>query len=441
MQPIGNLYFPSLANELESGNWIQRGGNIGYAVRNLKQNPERYAQVAEQMLTIESQENSEKGRSAKYLLGLLYLQGQDRVAEAIELFRGSDTSHSNHALGVLYLQGLRDVPRDLAAGMRFLKRASEQGNGLASIILGIIHWTGAEGQARDSNQAQNYLKSFVHAYSTFPNLSHLSVESKRAVVDYALEKSTEHAGLWIQTLPEGEQPDAYRRQGDRLWSQGNNKEYAVRVWATMEKAIPKNRPLTDQEKGALCQAGRAWYHRGTKTDYREAVRHWKRAAEADHPMAHYYLGLAYCSGNGVKKDVAKGKAELKRAAEQQFLPAQAMLNRLEKKDLKPLQPVAENPLKLPSTEEKDVIQANNHFLGKCWTWIKNHRVCISVTLITIVGIAALLAGLGALTIFFPHVMVPIWVVAGAIVLGGGFFMLLFAAGSGDKSAQRILFRR
>lgn len=435
MEPIGNLHFPSFGQEIETGNWIQRADNIGCAFKNLKQNPARYTQVAEQMLTIESQENSEKGKAAKYLLGLMHLQRQEGVAAAIDLFRGSDTPQSNHALGVLYLQGLRGVQRDVAAGMRYLERASEQGDGVSSIILGIIYWTGAEGQAKDSNKAQNYLKNGLPSYK-----NHLSIESKRIMASYAIAQAPHNAVSWIQALPEAEHVEGYRRLGERHWTQGRKSD-AIRVLSMMEKAIPTNRPLTDQEKGALCQAGRVWYHLRRKSDYSEAVRHWQRAAEANHPMAHYYLGLAFCSGKGVKKDVAKGKAELKRAAEQQFLPANAMLNLLDKKDLKPLQPVADNPLQLPAIEEQDVIEASNHFLGKTWTWMKKHRVCMIATLITIVGIAALLTGLGALTFFFPHVMLPLWAVAGGVVGVGGFFLLLFAAGSGDKSAQRILFRR
>lgn len=443
MQPIGKLYLSNLADEANNF-----GSEIGYALKILRQDPEKNAPLTEQILKLESNRNN---TAASYLLGLLYLQGygkvEQNVAEAIALFNRIDTHQSNHTLGVLYLQGLYGVPKDVKEGMRHLKRASTQGSTTANIVLGIIYWAGVDGYPQKSDKAQQFLRSMVEgsnyeAYWCSPELKKLSVESKRVLVDYAFQKATHVAGRWIEHLPEAEQAHLFCRLGDRLWSKGGQTDFkkAADAWTKMEKAIPKNRPLTDLEKRALCHVGRAWYHLREKSEqnYTEAVRLWQRAAEAGHPMAHYYLGLAYCSGKGVKKDLEKGKAELKMAAEQQFQPACAMLNRLEKKELKPLQPVADNPLQLPPHEEKDVIEANDHFLGKAWTWIKKHSVSITITLITAAAIAALVAGLVALTFFFPHVMVPIWVVAGVATFGGGFMLLAFAAGSGDKGAQRAL---
>lgn len=445
MQLIGNISIPSLTREVASNRWTdynsrQNPNPFTYLVGVLRKDPNKYALIVQQMLKAESKADGSDRAEARYLLGLLYLQGlgdvRPNVDKAVARFKQSNMSHANYSLGILYLKGLYGVAQNRVQGIQYLERASAQGSILANLMLGIMLWTGAEGTAKDPERAHQKLNRL----SQIPAFDSLPIECQRAMAEYTIKKDPGCADYWVMKLPERERPDLHRRLGNSFWEQ-KNPESAMKAWTLMVKEI-NDRPLREQEKEAFCMAGRVWYQyrKNDKQGYAEAARLWQRAAEADHPMAHYYLGLAYCSGKGVKKDLAKGKAELMRAAELQFLPAKVMLNGLEKKEKIPLQ--KDNALHLPPKEEQDAIAANQNFLGKGWTWIKNHKVCIGVTLISIVAAAALLAGLGALTFFFPHVMVPIWIVAGVgtgLVVGlGGLFLLAFAAGSGDRGAQRTL---
>jgi hypothetical protein len=119
-----------------------------------------------------------------------------------------------------------------------------------------------------------------------------------------------------------------------------------------------------------------------------------------------------------------------------------MLRHIEGKEEAPQLSSDESALKLAPKEEEHCIRAQKNFLKRAWHWIKDHKAGVLYTTISVVALAAIIGGLVALTIFFPHVMIPIWiglgVLTGLTVVGGGFFMLAFAAGSGDRGAQTFL---
>jgi TPR repeat protein len=55
--------------------------------------------------------------------------------------------------------------------------------------------------------------------------------------------------------------------------------------------------------------------------YAQAIELWKRAAQAQHPLAMYNLGIHYYSGNGVKREVKEANDWFAQAAEKNFVPA------------------------------------------------------------------------------------------------------------------------
>jgi hypothetical protein len=158
--------------------------------------------------------------------------------------------------------------------------------------------------------------------------------------------------------------------------------------------------------------------------YQEAVKHWEMAAEEPFPdpATQYYLGLAYTSGKGVKKDIKKGKEYLQKASSQGFIQANAVLNHLENKQtlsIKQRGNIEEkNELGLPANAEKDVVQATKPFLNKVFSWFRKYSGpiigAIAAITITTLAIGAIVGGLIALTISFPHIMVPVWKIVGEV---------------------------
>lgn len=392
---------------------------------------------------------------AHYLLGLLYLDGSSEVQKdtkkAIDHLKASQSADADYILGALFFKGLFGIEENKEEGMRFLISASEKGNPNASCWAGLHYWQGKDLNPMNSEKARHLL----NANSLEQTSLKFCPQACSILADYAIEYHPHIAKKWIEESSQNSQVSLYRRFGEKQWSSGlgYGRTDAIIAWKRIAKLIPQNAPLAHEDKETLCLLGRSLYHieefpERYGIDYLKelqadgeykadnpfeghkitAVAHWRRAAEADHPMSQYYLGLAYCSGKGVQKNVAMGKEWLQKAAKSQFLPAQAMLNHLDGKQTLTLNNAVQDPHNLSPKEEQDCVYAQKNFLDKAWIWIKKHWDIILISTISAVAIGALIAGLVALTLFFPHVMIPIWIVAGGI---GGVLVLLgagFAAG-------------
>ena len=98
-------------------------------------------------------------------------------------------------------------------------------------------------------------------------------------------------------------------------------------------------------------------------------------------------------------------------------------------------------------EQADSTQTSRPIKNRIWNFLnkKNAEMIACWMLASIIALAAIAAvagaigGLVTLTVFFPHVMIPIYcVVGGGILLSGGLLGLMaagFAAGSGDRRRQ------
>ncbi len=60
-------------------------------------------------------------------------------------------------------------------------------------------------------------------------------------------------------------------------------------------------------------------------DFTEAATWYRKAAEADVPVAQWDLGMMYYQGYGVSKDLAAARAWLQKAADRGYAPAKDML--------------------------------------------------------------------------------------------------------------------
>lgn len=425
--------------------------SVSLALDGLKKNPQKNASSAEQLLLREVNEGGFGVKEARYLLALLYLYAPGDVVKDIDkallLLKQCDSAQANYVLALLYLDGLHGVPQDKQLGLTYLTRAAEQGSLLAETRLGLSYWTGAEGNEKDPQKATAHLLKLFDPKVYQKYVSKISETSRLALAEFGAENLNWCAKHVIESTAEKERTPLYLRFGIAVFKRNRDNISALyNVWENIINTIPSNRSPNLDEKRILTLLGRVYYNSVngfgyTNSYYSSAVRHWKRAAEADYPMAQYYLGLALCSGKGIKRDIDAGKDWLKKASESKFLPATLMLRQLSgEKGLEvPLDFNEEdNPLKVAPLEERDCLKSLEKRSGKVWSWFKNHSTTILIVTISIVAVTAILAGLAALTFFFPMVMVPIWIGTGLIIGSLFFAVTAFAAGAGDRGAQRTL---
>jgi TPR repeat protein len=86
--------------------------------------------------------------------------------------------------------------------------------------------------------------------------------------------------------------------------------------------MPWRRPFP----GDAASAGAAAYRAG---DYAEAERIWRPLAEAGVPKAQFHLGAMYYEGRFGRRDLATAYAWVRRAAEQGYFRAPALLAQIE----------------------------------------------------------------------------------------------------------------
>lgn len=455
MQPIMSFTIPDITNQKtleEEYRYLQEPVKLALSL--LEKSGTEFAPEAVQILTKLSNGDGPAAAQACKLLGLIYIRGigpvQQDVQKAVSFLEKCDNWQTNYYLGAIFFNGMGNVEADRKKAIFFLDKASQQDNALASTLLGAIYWAGAEGEVKDQEKAQKYFEG-ARKRASLGELSRLSQAVNSIVADYAIENDPQYAHCFIRSAEEAKQADLSRRLGNKLWKIEYQQGNAISYWTLMAETIPAERSLSVEEQDALTDLGHATYDRATvQIDYKcsnspqmyaQAASYWKRASDAGCPRAHYYLGLAHYSGKGVQQNPEAGKDLLTKASDLQFLPAKIMLQRLEGKEKRDVTVdiAKQDHLKLPPNEERDCLQAKKNFLGKAWTWFKKHAIEIILTTIGAVALAAIVGGLIALTIFFPHVMVPIFIVVGAV--GGGgivLFGLLLAAVSGSHGAQRIL---
>ena len=207
----------------------------------------------------------------------------------------------------------------------------------------------------------------------------------------------------------------------------------------------------------LCNLGRAYFAgKGvfkTRDHYKKAFECWQKAyqlsAENPDPRVLYLLGLAYCSGKGVQKDLLKGKAFLEQASGKGLIAANTALDYLDhpntkifnKRDLKQENGPVLDPdkdLNIPNKELEEAVKTNKSWfkqfiiypLTQSSSFWSSAKV---ITTLSLTAIAAVVGTLAILTIAFPHVMIPIFIVSGIILvitlIALGVLGMAFAAGS------------
>jgi TPR repeat protein len=354
-----------------------------------------------------------QAEAAHFWLGMIALN-EKKFSEAVDYLEQADTAQAHYILGALYLKGVHGK-KDNEAGIQHLEIAAEKGFLRAKVELGAIYYFGMMGDV-DLEKANAYFRVQENWY----NVPHISEHAHAAFIDL---KQDSLAVFHLMNIPHGER--RYALANKIVAKKHYAKDSTYHIIDVCRSVFKKNdtmQNLHPLQKRTCVNLGRYYYE--DFQHYKLAIEYWKPAAEQGDMHAQYYLGLAYCSGKGVKKDLVKGKEFLKKAADAGFTPAQSMLNHLNKKEPIPnhQEHVDDQDLPFSDIEEKDCVFANKPFLGKAWTIFKRNigqiaGVVLGVSIVAGI-VLSLVGGAVALTVFFPHVMIPIWIIVGGTTLFG-----------------------
>jgi TPR repeat protein len=386
------------------------------------------ALYAEEILSsLEKIANSDSGYSiprrsrAAYLCALIHLSGlgkiQQDVAKGLEWLDKTNMKEANYILGMYYVKGI-GLERDLEKGLAYLEKAHSEHYAAASLALGVIYWNGIDRQ-QDRNKAKDYL---IHA-SLF-NFKCLPISQKVRDFFIAFKIECENDPLLTATLIETASPEIQSTMYNRLAViKFNRAPYAQAPITLWRRILISSSTVDTVALEALCNLGRAFYLNSGFSgwsiewqDKREALYYWTQAANNGHPRAQYYLGLAYCSGEGTTRDLEEGKKWLREAERQKLSAATMMLNHLEGKDRLQVPPIPEGePLNAPPLEGQACIESTKPFLSKVWKWVKEHRTDLILTIYSVAFTALYAWKLTTASIYFPFVAVPVWI-TGAILV-------------------------
>ena len=193
--------------------------------------------------------------------------------DVVECFRRSVQARDAEAefkLGYCYQKGLYGLEADPAQARYWYERAAAHGSMDAMNNLGVIHYNGS-GVDKDPAAAAEWYQRAVDAGS--------ALACRNLAVYYRYEDQAEGAGQRMV--------DSYRLAADR----GD---------------VPSMLEL-----GKFCYYG----SRGVRKDRGEAMKWYRRAAEAGDPQAMYYLGVNLHNGDGAPCDDATARAWLEKSAQ------------------------------------------------------------------------------------------------------------------------------
>jgi len=228
--------------------------------------------------------------------------GEQRDRQAAE----QGDAEAQHRLGMLYARG-SGVKQDYGEAARWYRKAADLGHTQAQYELGRLYAQGLGVPRNDTEAAKWYRLAAEKEYAPAQHfLGHL----------YASGKGLETAYLEAPEPPPKEQEQASRGQP------GSRSDYA--------EAAKWWRKAADQgDAGAQSDLGWLYtYGRGVETNYPEAAWWYRKSAGQGNPIAQHWLGHIYLSGSGVDKDEAEAFEWFRQAAEKGNVAAQGDLGRL-----------------------------------------------------------------------------------------------------------------
>lgn len=373
-------------------------------------------------------------KEAGHLLADLYLSGGAGLpidkSKAIEILIACDEPSADTRLFYLY----KELGENSKA-IDVLKKSAENGNLEAKIQLGYCYARGELGLDIDNQAAKKWLESCIDLEKSVYN----KLESDglwmigRDTLFDVYQKLNDNAG--VEKLSEGRWFSAKAKIYKANQTLSNDPSQLDEVYSTYKSMSGRTiNHWTLEERGIFYRDfGRILYRKQKAEDM---IKAWKNGASIGNSDCKYYLGLAYFTGDITKKDRAEAAKWWNEAAKEgNALAIQALNDETNSDGEKvPFTAVVESntntkgwqELKLDDTENKDLVISKKNWFNRTIAWIRKNPGKIAEVAFTIIFVAGIIAGLTALTIFFPAVMIPIWTLAGVGVVGivalGCFFM-------------------
>jgi TPR repeat protein len=217
-------------------------------------------------------------------------------------------------LGDCYQNGY-GVQKDKAEGVKWYRKAAEQGHSVAQCKLGVCYRNGRGVQKDEVEAVKWYRKAAEQGYSEALNLLGFCYQKGVGV-----EKDEAEAVKWYRKSVEQGHSVALNYLGF-CYQKG------VGVEKEEAEAVKWYRRAAEQGYSqALLNLGFCYQKGvGVEKDEAEAVKCYRKAAEQGFSAAQFNLGFCYQNGYGVEKDEAEGVKWYRRAAEQGVSGAQSNL--------------------------------------------------------------------------------------------------------------------
>ena len=245
----------------------------------------------------EVKQNAENGdMDSQFSLGVLHLQGrgvQQDYAQALKWFKKAAAQNMPQAqsnLAVFYLNGWGGARRNPQKAFELSRKAALQGFADAQLNLSRFYREGI-GVKKNLKEASKWLKKAAlqgHAHAQM----NLGVEKHRAQ-DY------KEARKWFERSAEQDQPIAQYMYGQFLQKGIGGKKDVPLAISWFESAAQHDLPDALFSLADIYLRGLEGYPQ----DLERAYGYYLRAAELEHPVSQYNVGVMLKDGQGAKKNL------------------------------------------------------------------------------------------------------------------------------------------
>ena len=227
----------------------------------------------------------------------------------LERLAGQGESQAELALGMAYWEGDNGAPQDLATAMRWLNKASDHGNSLATGMLGLIYIT--EEKVFDPQKGLKFVEKSASAQDGDPAIQSFLALLYYEGESYGIERDVDKCFTWAGKASQGDDADAKALLG-RLYYFGEG------VDQDQQKALELARDAVRGDS-TLGKSLLAWmYYHGevVPEDLNKALQLAREAAESEDASAQGLLACMYYEGQGVDEDDKTAEGWARRAADQ-----------------------------------------------------------------------------------------------------------------------------
>lgn len=261
-------------------------------------------------------------KTANYYLALAAARGHERAKNHVE-----SNVQAQYLLGIIFLNGDRQIVKNTEEAISFLKKAVEKGHLEATFELGMVFYGVPDETTKDMPKALQYFEqAAAKGHSKSLQLLRSARYKKEKLSCEQMKADTGDAKAKYEFFLQYERGDF-----DTLLSQ-EKANYYLALAAGQGDAEAKVK--LESNTNAQCMLGILWLygHEGFKQDTKKAIEWFEQAAEqkcaeAQHRLGTIYMGIAKgdMQEGSVRINLKKAVEWLEKAAEQNYAKAQYAL--------------------------------------------------------------------------------------------------------------------